>query len=175
MSTIGLYPGDMRSDQDADRLRAWVMLLQAQAAVSDAIERDLLDERKLPLSAYQVLFRLQEAPGGQMRMRDLAGSMLLSKSGITRLVDRLEAGGLVSRDSCATDRRVTYATITRKGAKAFADARPVFLEGVRRHFGDAVSDRDVSGMRSALQKVLVANGHAEAWCPAGDEVTEAAS
>ena len=95
-----------------ERMAAWMALMQAHAAVVAGLEDKLVKDRGLPLSWHEVLVHLAAAPDGKLRMQDLARSVLLSKSGVTRLVDRMEESGLVERTACASDRRVIYAAIT---------------------------------------------------------------
>ncbi|TML38127.1 MAG: MarR family transcriptional regulator [Actinobacteria bacterium] len=94
---------------------AWQALLLAQRALLDRLEDDLRREHGLPLSSYEVLLFLSRAPGRRLRMHELAESVLLTPSGITRLVDRLEGEGLVSRESCPTDRRGSFVVLTEAG------------------------------------------------------------
>ena len=87
-----------------ERMAAWMALMQAHAAVVAGLEDKLVKDRGLPLSWHEVLVHLAAAPDGKLRMQDLARSVLLSKSGVTRLVDRMEESGLVERTACASDR-----------------------------------------------------------------------
>ena len=144
--------------EDSDRLSAWITLLQTHAAVVDALERKLERERGIPLAWHEVLSRLIAAPEGRLRMLDLAGLIMLSKSGVTRLIDRMEEAGMVTREACASDRRVTYAMITAKGRGTFERTMPVFLEGVEEYFSSHLSDTDVREIRASLRKVLEGNG-----------------
>ena len=98
-------------------LAAWRAFLDAHAALVAVLERELLEERDLPLTFYDVLVQLSEA-GGRMRMSDLAGSLLLSRSGVTRLVDRMADAGYVAREACASDGRGFYAVLTPAGRGA---------------------------------------------------------
>jgi DNA-binding MarR family transcriptional regulator len=104
------------------------------------LDAELLAAHDLPLSSYDVLIYLRDAPGRRLRMAELADSVLLSRSGVTRLVDRLEREGLIVRDSCTSDGRGLYAVLTDAGEELLAKARPTHLEGVRerflRHFSD---------------------------------------
>jgi DNA-binding MarR family transcriptional regulator len=144
--------------EDSDRLSAWITLLQTHAAVVVALERKLERERGVPLAWHEVLSRLVAAPDGRLRMLDLAGLVMLSKSGVTRLVDRMEEAGMVTREACASDRRVTYAAITAKGRGTFERTMPVFVQGVEEYFSGHLSDADVRELRSSLRKILEGNG-----------------
>src|SRR5438105_5022694 len=93
-------------------LASWLALLQAHSVVVEAVEREMQRDVGLPLAWFDVLIQLANAPDGRLRMQDLARSVLLSKSGLTRLVDRLVDAGLVGRAACEGDRRVTYAVLT---------------------------------------------------------------
>src|SRR5919106_2051195 len=125
----------------AEELGAWRGLLRVHSALVKALDAELIAEHDLPLTSYEVLINLQAAPGQRRRMAELADSMLLSRSGMTRLVDRLERDGLLERDTCTDDGRGTFAVLTDKGEATLARARPTHLDGVRerflRHFAPA--------------------------------------
>jgi DNA-binding MarR family transcriptional regulator len=139
-------------------LRAWVSFMQAHAAVADAVERDLLRERDLSLSSHEVLARLARQPQGSMRMQDLARGALLSKSGLTRLVDRLQDAGLIDRRPCAEDRRVVYATLTPAGSRALSAAAPVFSRSLEEHFARLLPCDEVGPFLVALRTLIEGNG-----------------
>jgi DNA-binding MarR family transcriptional regulator len=138
---------------DDDRLEAWAAFLRAHAALTAALERELLSERGMPLSWYEVLLRLIAAPEGSLRMQELARAVFFSKSGVTRLIDRMEEAGLVERRHCPSDRRGTYASITDSGRSAFRRAVPVHLAGIREHFGNHLSDEETAVLRDVLSRV----------------------
>jgi DNA-binding MarR family transcriptional regulator len=115
-------------------LRAWRGLLRAHSSIVKALDAELEASHGMALTSYEVLARLAQAPGGRMRMCDLAESVLLSRSGLTRMVDRLGRDGLVSRGSCEHDARGSFAVITDAGIERFQNARVTHLEGIRRHF-----------------------------------------
>jgi DNA-binding MarR family transcriptional regulator len=148
--------GPMRNRPDAARLAAWRVLLEAHAAVTDLLERELEQERGLPLSKFEVLLKLAEAPGGRMRMLELAQSVLLSKSGLSRLVDRMEEAELVRRERCPSDRRGAYAVLTDEGRALLRRAAPVHLRGIQEHFARHLDDDDVPVLTHVLGKVNAA-------------------
>ena len=121
-------------------LGAWAGFLRAHAGLVRELDRQLEGAHGLPLTQYEVLLYLGGAPEHRLRMSELARSVLLSQSGVTRLVDRLQQRGLVVREPCPEDRRVLYARLTPDGVRALAEARPTHLTGVRdlflRHFDD---------------------------------------
>src|SRR3954449_7705028 len=121
-------------------LQAWIALVEAHAAAVESVEADLVRDTGLPLSWHEVLVRLSRTDEGSLRMQELAKAVLLSKSGLTRLADRMEAAGLIERTACDSDRRGTWAVITPKGREALANATPAFLAAVDRHFAGHLSD-----------------------------------
>ena len=115
-------------------LSAWRGFLRVHAALTRELDAELAAAHGLPLSSYEVLLFLQAAPGGEMRMSELADSALLSRSGLSRLVDRLEGAGLLERRRCSSDARGYHAAITAAGRRLFRDARATHLAGVRERF-----------------------------------------
>jgi DNA-binding MarR family transcriptional regulator len=122
-------------------LAAWRGMLRAHAALVRALDAELEQAHGLPLTHYDVLIYLRSAPGRRLRMAELADSVLLSRSGVTRLVDRLEREGLIERDTCTSDGRGCFAVLTDEGEELLSRARPTHLAGVRErclaHFSDA--------------------------------------
>jgi DNA-binding MarR family transcriptional regulator len=139
---------------DERRLAAWRALLASHAALVSRLGEELQDEKGLPLPWYEVLLWLNQAPDGRMRMGELAESLLLTPSGVTRLVDRMEADGLVQRQQCPSDRRGWNAVITAAGRSRLRSAAPVHLRGVERHFGRHLSDEEAELMADVLSRVL---------------------
>jgi DNA-binding MarR family transcriptional regulator len=115
-------------------LGAWRGFLRVHAALAKQLDAQLAAEHDLPLSSYEVLITLQAAPDRRCRMAELADRVLLSRSGTTRLVDRLEREGLLERDNCTSDGRGTFAVLTDAGADLLARARPTHLQDVRERF-----------------------------------------
>src|ERR1700759_2944753 len=130
-----------------EELGAWRGFLRVHSALVKELDAELAAAHKLPLSSYEVLINLEAAPGRKRRMAELADSVLLSRSGMTRLVDRLERDGLLVRDHCTDDGRGCYAVLTGKGAAMLAAARPTHLGGVREKF--------LSQFRPDLRKLRV--------------------
>jgi DNA-binding MarR family transcriptional regulator len=115
-------------------LGAWRGLLRVHSALVKALDAELLAAHGLPLTSYEVLINLQAAPGRRRRMAELADGVLLSRSGTTRLVDRLERDGLLERDTCDSDGRGCFAVLTDRGEELLSQARATHLEGVRERF-----------------------------------------
>jgi DNA-binding MarR family transcriptional regulator len=115
-------------------LTAWREFLRAHARLTRLMETDLVREQNLSLASYDVLVQLAEAPECKLRMTDLADALLLSRSGVTRLVGRLEQIGLVARCRAAGDGRGVVAELTARGLDRLRTARATHLAGIGRHF-----------------------------------------
>lgn len=135
-------------------LRAWRGLLRVHASLSKALDADLEAAHGLPLSSYEVLMHLAGAPDGRMRMCNLAESVILSRSGLTRLVDRLEREGFIAREPCEDDARGSFAVVTTTGREKLAAARVTHLAGVRALFLDHFSAEDLDALGNAWERVL---------------------
>src|SRR3954471_2999610 len=118
----------------AIELGAWRGMLRVHSALVKQLDAELSSAHRLPLSSYEVLLNLEAAPGRRRRMAELADSVLLSRSGTTRLVDRLERDGLLERDTCDSDGRGCFAVLTDRGQELLSKARATHLEGVRERF-----------------------------------------
>ncbi|MBA3263711.1 MAG: MarR family transcriptional regulator [Thermoleophilaceae bacterium] len=134
-------------------LGAWRGLLRVHAAMTKALDAELVREHGLPLSSYEVLLFLADAPGGRLRMSDLADGVLLSRSGLTRLVDRMERDGLLRRVRCADDARGYHAAITDKGRTLFGQVRRTHLDGVRERFLSRLSPDELRTLAELWEKV----------------------
>jgi DNA-binding MarR family transcriptional regulator len=135
-------------------LGAWRGMLRVHTALVKALDAELSEVHDLPLSSYEVLITLESAPSRKRRMAELADSVLLSRSGMTRLVDRLEREGLLVRDTCTDDGRGCYAVLTEKGAELLERARPTHLEGVRERFLAYFSEDELRRFAEAWERVL---------------------
>jgi DNA-binding MarR family transcriptional regulator len=135
-------------------IAAWQAFLEAHAIIIRALEREMAEEQGLPLIWYDILIHLGHASQDRLRMQALAECLLLSRSGVTRLVDRMEQAGLVRRESCPDDRRGSYAIITQEGKGVLQRATPGHLQGIQRHFLHHLNDWDIGALRLALSKVL---------------------
>jgi DNA-binding MarR family transcriptional regulator len=140
------------SSATREQLAAWRVFLECAFALIDILDAELQDERGLTLRWYDVLVQLEEA-GGSCRMTDLAGRILASKSGLTRVVDRMEEAGLVQRERPRDDRRVILVAITPAGLEALEAARAVHRRGIDEHFVQQLSERDVAALERMFRKV----------------------
>jgi DNA-binding MarR family transcriptional regulator len=127
-------PTPQLEELSAAELGAWRGLLRVHAALVRALDAELDAKHDLPLTSYDVLIHLQSAPDKRLRMAELADRVLLSRSGLTRLADRLEREGLIARDTCTSDGRGSFAVLTEQGERLLGRARPTHLGGVRERF-----------------------------------------
>ncbi|MGN9840912.1 MarR family winged helix-turn-helix transcriptional regulator [Nonomuraea sp. H19] len=138
-----------------EELAVWRMMQRAQVRITRHLEAELLDAHDLPLASYDVLMQLAETPERRLRMNDLANRVLLSRSGLTRLIDRLQRDGLVSREACADDARGLFAVLTDRGAARLAEATPTYLRGIRSQFLDLLGAGEIRQIRAMLAKLDV--------------------
>jgi DNA-binding MarR family transcriptional regulator len=139
---------------DERELRAWRGMLRVHATLTKALDAELEAAHGLPLTSYEVLLHLDDAEGQRMRMSDLAATVILSRSGLTRLVDRLEREGLIARESCASDARGSFATLTAAGRRKLAAARTTHLAGVRAMFLNHFTPEEQELLGAAWERLL---------------------
>lgn len=132
---------------------AWVSLARAYASAMRRFNGDLMSAHALTLNDYEVMLRLAEAPERMMRRVDLAKSVLLTPSGITRLLEGLEACGYVKRASCSSDARVTYALLTDEGYEKLREASSTHVEGIRSHFAGRFSPEELATLAGLLGRL----------------------
>lgn len=141
-------PGPTRA-----QLVAWRQFLRAHATITRALEAELVAEQELSLASYDVLVQLAEAPGRQLRMTELADAVLLSRSGVTRLVDRLEKAGLVSRYPVETDGRGVSAGLTEAGLQRLRIASRTHLAGIATHFAARLAADDLAALERISRRL----------------------
>jgi DNA-binding MarR family transcriptional regulator len=134
-------------------LDAWVRLLRGHAAATRAMSAELLADHGLTINDYEVLILLSRADGGRMRRVDLADELLLTASGVTRLLDRLERAGWVDRATCSSDRRVVYAALTDTGRAKLEEASASHLSAVRDYFERRYSQEELSHLAELLGRL----------------------
>lgn len=134
------------------RIGVWRSFLRAHASVIRELENDLVSAG-MPLGWYDVLLQLAEAPGRRLRMADLADRVLLSRSGLTRLIDRLQAERLVRREPSPDDARGTYTVLTEDGMRRLRAAAPVHLAGIRQHWLSHFTDQELRQLGALLARV----------------------
>jgi DNA-binding MarR family transcriptional regulator len=134
-------------------LRAWRALLRAHSCLAKKLDAELDRAHGLPMTSYEVLHHLDEATGSRMRMCDLAEQAQLSRSGLTRLVDRLERDGLLERCSCQHDARGSYACLTSTGRTRLEEARGTHLGVVREHFFSRFSEQELTVLADMWERI----------------------
>jgi DNA-binding MarR family transcriptional regulator len=144
----------MSSDHlSASHITAWVRLTRASQSCLEDVEADLKAAGFPPLIWYDVLLELRRTPEGRLRHNEIGGKILLSKSNVTRVVDRLEAKGLVAREDCAEDRRGAFVAITEKGRDLQARIWPVYRESLARRFGERLTEDEAVQLAELLAKL----------------------
>ena len=143
-------------------LRAWRGLLRAHACLAKRVGSELEREHHLPMTSYEVLNHLHEAPEGRMRMCDLAEQAQLSRSGLTRMVDRLERDGLLSRCSCDHDARGAYACLTETGRERLEAARGTHLAVVRQQFLSHFNEAELDLLADMWERIAPCTGQQDA-------------
>ena len=136
-------------------VEAWAGLLRAHASITRRFNAELVAEHGLTLSAYEVLLRLAHAPERRMRRVDLSDEVLLTPSGITRLLAGLEESGYVERASCESDARVTYAQLTDDGLAKLREAATTHVAGIRGLFVKRFTVEEMKTLRDLLQRLPV--------------------
>ena len=137
-----------------DQLAAWSGFLMGHAQIVRALDAELEREHGLPLSSYDVLIQLSLVPDRRLRMFELADAIVLSRSGLTRLVDRLERAGLVERERGEADPRQMYARLTDRGLEVLAAATPTHVAGIKERFLERLSDEQTKQLAAIWRAVL---------------------
>jgi DNA-binding MarR family transcriptional regulator len=134
-------------------MEAWQAFLRASIRLMDRLDAELQGHR-ISLADYEILVHLSGEPAGELRMTELASRTLVSRSGLTRRLDRLVDSGLVERRSCPTDRRGVFAVLTDAGRARLEAAAPTHVEGVRRHFISQLQGQDLHALARSLNAVV---------------------
>jgi DNA-binding MarR family transcriptional regulator len=141
------------STQVSISLDAWVGLLRAHASTTRNLSGRLLADHGLTINDYEALLRLARAEGERMRRVDLAGELLLTASGVTRLLDGLERCGYVEKGTCASDARVTYAVLTPAGRQKLEEASGSHIEQVRELFEEHYTEDELQTLGELLSRL----------------------
>lgn len=146
-------PVQRRLTADDPRLVPWRAFLEAHARVSRRLDEELRAEHDLSLAEYDALLSIAQAPERRIRMRQLSDRVILSKSGVTRLIDRLVADGLVERSACLADARGAEAVLTDNGLARLRAASRTHLRGITEHFLDPLEGMDVGALTAAMRAI----------------------
>ena len=145
------------------RFDAWYATLQASLRSLEHVADDFERETGIPLAWYEVLIRAHKAEGERIRMSELASTILLSRGGATRLVDRMEEAGLITRETPPEDRRATYAVLTASGREQVEKSMQPHFDIVQRHFGSLLTEGEAHAMVRASVKILENEGKECTW------------
>ncbi len=140
------------SSPSPERLRSWRLFFESALALIDVLDRELEQAIGIPMRWYDVLVHLEETPDG-IRMNELAERILYSKSGFTRVIDRMEEAGLVRRVRPDHDRRSILILLTDKGTETMEHARRYHRHGIEQHFSQHLTDADIKALTRALEKI----------------------
>lgn len=143
---------------------AWASFFVAQGVLAKRINRELEAKGVVPLDVYDVLLQLELAPNGRLKMSELAEAVLFSRSGLTRLADRLEQEGLIARVSCCNDRRAVFAELTEKGREERERAWPIYKEAIHREFAEKLEPGDAERIAAVFGGLCSRLGHAYCGC-----------
>lgn len=132
-------------------LAVWRLFIKAHAHIIERIEQDLANQKRVPLTTYDVLIALFEAPDKKLRIGELLNKVVLSKSGVTRLVDRLEREGLIRREKSDVDKRGAYAALTEAGESELRRAWPVYARGIKQYFVSPLNEKSLQSLGKALE------------------------
>ena len=154
----GEHDGPSATEHSDAGQRSWRGLLRAHACLSKRLDAALEQAHGLPLSSYEVLDRLEDSSGGRMRMCDLAEQAQLSRSGLTRLVDRLERDELLERCSCQHDARGSFACLTESGRERLREARVTHLAVVRDQFFSRFSEPELAALADMCERIAPCGG-----------------
>jgi DNA-binding MarR family transcriptional regulator len=156
-TVVNIPPGEQDTLSEGE-MRAWRGLLRAHACLAKRLDAELERAHGLPMTSYEVLQHLGDASEGRMRMCDLAESAQLSRSGLTRLVDRLERERLLERCSCEHDARGSFACLTETGRQRLAEARGTHLAVMREHFFSRFSEGELGWLADMWDRIAPCNG-----------------
>ena len=143
---------DMTKKLSAARVAAWRGLLTIQARVVSRVEKQLAEAQLPPLAWYDALFALYEQPDQRLRMSELADKVLLSRSGLTRLVDKLESNGCLRREAVDTDKRGFHVSLTQKGIDLLRQMWPIYSDGIAQEFANRLSNEEIDLLKTVFAK-----------------------
>jgi DNA-binding MarR family transcriptional regulator len=152
----------------ASAVSAWARLLKAHASSTRELSAQLHAEHGLTINDYECLLLLSHAHEGAMRRIDLAGELMLTPSGVTRLLDGLQEAGYVCNHSCSNDGRVKYAVLTEEGRRKLEEASASHLTGVEKLFGEHFSEDELTTLAELLGRLPGAGGDADSCSPGGE-------
>lgn len=149
-----MYNWGMAQKLSENQLAAWRGFIVTYSRLAERIDREMVAAEVLPLYWYDVLIELAEATDRRLRMHELAHRVVLSRSGLTRLVDRLEAESLLKREPDPDDRRGFFVVLSEKGHAALRKAWPLYAAGIQRHFADHLTEKEARALADIFARML---------------------
>ena len=156
MSSIFAYTSCMAEADHSRWMPAWLALIRTHARLWDQLEARVRHDHGLTMARYDVLAQVENA-GGRLGLSELAASVVLSPSGLSKLLDRMEASGLIRRSPDPNDARSTFATITPEGRSLVRKARKSHHQLLQQRFGDVLDDRDVADLSRIMGRIGAAH------------------
>jgi DNA-binding MarR family transcriptional regulator len=154
-ATIICYLKGMMKKPSEKKIDSWAGLIRAQTYLLEQIAMEFKQAELPPLEWYDVLLELKRAPEGKLRFNEIGARILLSKSNISRLIDRLEKEKLLVREHCGDDRRGLYAVITEKGRELQKAMWPVYASAINKHFASKLSEAEAKVILSLMQRLIL--------------------
>lgn len=151
MQRVQSQSEQLLSRSSPERLRAWRLFFESALTLLDALDEDFERDAGFPVQWYDVLVHLEETPDG-LRMNELAQKILYSKSGLTRVIDRMESAGLIRRHRPDNDRRSIFILSTPEGRAAMERARPLHHDWIEQNFSGLLTDGDIKALTRAFEK-----------------------
>lgn len=152
---ISFMLADMSTKLADIAVTAWARLIRAQQAMLERVETDLKTAGLPPLAWYDVLLELNRAEGGKLRQFEIGGKVLMSKYNVSRLLDRLEQGGMINRQTCKEDRRGAHIIITRGGKALVKKMWPVYAHGIERYFTRHLSAPEIEQLSEIMTRLII--------------------
>lgn len=143
-----------KQQSDDPALKLWPLMLKAHALLMDKIQSDLRAMDWPSLEWYDLLWTLEQADGQRLRMNELADRVLLTRSNLTRLVDKLEEAGYIERHLCSEDRRGFYALLTKQGQEIRKRMWPDYAKSIQQHMAEAINVREAEGLAKVFAKLI---------------------
>jgi DNA-binding MarR family transcriptional regulator len=144
----------MNKEAERNLVSSWASFLKVHARVINEIEKELVKAKVIPLTWYDILLSVNGSPGNRKRMIEIAEGVVLTKSGLSRSVDKLTEAGLIIKEACPEDKRGSYAVITEKGIQALKEAWPIYRKCIHKYFGENLDQGEITTINQAMNKIL---------------------
>jgi DNA-binding MarR family transcriptional regulator len=148
-----MAPPSTTTPKTSAEIEAFIRLVRAHVAVTRQLSAQLNADHGLSINAYEALLQLFRAPGRRMRRVDMANSLLLTAGGVTRLLDSLERDGLVAREECSSDRRVSYAVLTKAGRTKLREATRSHTRQIHELLGGTYDEDELTQLAALLDRL----------------------